>query len=42
MTELNFDAKLSAGELYAFSMRHTYSRLCFGARQKHRSEKIKA
>ena len=24
MTELNFDAKLSAGELYAFSMRHTY------------------
>lgn len=24
MTELNFDAKLSAGELYAFSLRHTY------------------
>ena len=24
MTELNFDAKLSAVELYAFSMRHTY------------------
>lgn len=24
MTEFNFDAKLSAAELYAFSMRHTY------------------
>lgn len=27
MTELNFDAKLSARELYAFSMRHTYRSL---------------
>ena len=24
MTEFDFDAKLSAGELYAFSLRHTY------------------